>query len=125
MRAIRGALIATGLFLTGCTHKPPRPAPPAVRPVVRRPTLTLRRPADLDAHGDVVIPRAAIVYRGGIPSVFVLSQHGRARLRLIKIGATTTYRAEILSGLNGNETLVLPPFHGVYDGSPVHPIAQP
>lgn len=125
MKPAHGLLIGLGLFLNGCTHKPPRPAPPAARPVVARRTLTLRRPADLDAHGDVVIPRIAIVRRGGIPSVFVLSKHGRARLRLIKIGATTAHRAEILSGLNGDETLVLPPFRGVFDGSPIHPIAQP
>ena len=107
------------LSLSACERHPPRPTAAPSLPRVTRATLTLRTPADLDAHGDVVIPRAAITKIGGIPGVFVLSAHGRARFRLIKIGATTSRQAEILSGLSGDETLVLPPFRHVYDGSPV------
>ncbi|WP_298186115.1 hypothetical protein [Acidiferrobacter sp.] len=114
--------LAAMLLMVACARKPPMPAPAAARPTVTRATLRLQTPADLDTHGDVVIPMNAIVHQGSLPGVFVLSPHGRARFRLIKIGATRDGRAQILSGLNGNETLVLPPFHGVYDGSPVHPL---
>ncbi len=115
--------LAAMLLLAACGHTAPPPAPPAVRPAVTRATLRLHTPADLDAHGDVVIPRDALVHQGSLPGVFVLSPHGRARFRLVKIGATTAGTAQILSGLDGNETLVLPPFSGVYDGTPVHPLA--
>ncbi|HUW98030.1 MAG TPA: hypothetical protein VMV40_04185 [Acidiferrobacter sp.] len=113
------------LALNACERRPPTPTPPVVLPVVVRATLTLQTPADLDAHGDVVIPMDAIVRRGGIPGVFVLSDHGLARFRLVKIGTTTTEKAQILSGLSGDETLVLPPFQDVYDGSPVRSDKQP
>ena len=121
MRAARSWPFAAMLLLGACAHKPPPPAPPAARPPVTRATLRLPAPADLDAHGDVVIPKDAIIHQGGLPGVFVLSPRGRARFRLIKIGAIGPRVAQILSGLRGNETLVLPPFRGVYDGSPIHP----
>ena len=120
MRGARSWPFAAMLLLAACAHKPP-PAPPAARPPVTRATLRLHAPADLDAHGDVVIPKDAIIHQGGLPGVFVLSPRGRARFRLIKIGAIGPRVAQILSGLRGNETLVLPPFRGVYDGSPIHP----
>ncbi len=121
MRGARSWPFAAMLLLAACAHKPPPPAPPAARPPVTRATLRLHAPADLDAHGDVVIPKDAIIHQGGLPGVFVLSPRGRARFRLIKIGAIGPRVAQILSGLRGNETLVLPPFRGVYDGSPIHP----
>ncbi len=108
------------LIVTGCHAQPPAPAPKAVRPVVSRPTLTLNRRFDRDREGDVVIPRDAVVIRAGLPGVFVLSRHGRARFRLIKLGALSPARAQILSGLSGDETLVLGPFNGIYDGTPIH-----
>ncbi len=113
--------LALMLTLAACAHKAPPPSPPAARPAVARAVLRLHVPADLDAHGDVVIPRDAIVQQGSLPGVFVLGTRGCARFRLVKIGATTARVAQILSGLNGTETLVLPPFRGVHDGTPVHP----
>ncbi len=121
MRGVRSWPLAAMLLIAACAHTPPPPAPPAVRPPVTRATLRLHTPTDLDAQGDVVIPKDAITHLGGLPGVFVLSPHGRARFRLIKIGATTARLAQVLSGLDGHETLVLPPFRGVYDGSPIHP----
>ncbi len=109
------------LALGACAHKAPPPSPPAVRPAVARAVLRLQGPADLDPYGNVVIPRDAIVHQGSLPGVFVLSGRGRARFRLVKIGATTAKTAQILSGLSGTETLVLPPFRGVHDGTPIHP----
>ena len=108
------------LALVACSHKAPPPSSRAVRPAVARPVLRLRGPADLDRYGNVVIPRDAIVHKGSLPGVFVLDARGRARFRLVKIGATTAQTAQILSGLTGTETLVLPPFRGVHDGTPIH-----
>ncbi|MHB8254417.1 MAG: hypothetical protein ACYDEV_12130 [Acidiferrobacter sp.] len=124
MRRAPWILATAFLGLSACGRHPPKPAPPTMRPTVARATLTLRPSVNKDAHGDIVIPRIAITNRSGIPSVFVLSAHGRARLRLVKIGATTAHKAEILSGLSGNETLILPPFRDVYDGSPVRKSGQ-
>ncbi len=115
--------LAMMLTLAACAHKAPPPSPPAVRPAATRAVLRLQIPADLDPHGDIVIPRDAIVHQGSLPGVFVLSDRGRARFRLVKIGATTARVAQILSGLSGTETLVLPPFRGVHDGTPIHPQA--
>jgi len=122
----RATWILGSLFLglSACERRPPKPTPPIVLPAVTRSMLVLHKPADIDAHGDVVIPRAAIIMRGGIPGVFVVSAHGLARFRLVKIGATTAQTAEILSGLSGDETLVLPPFRHIYDGSPVRQSEQ-
>lgn len=113
--------VAMMLALAACAPKAPPPSPPIVRPAVARAVLQLQVPADLDPHGDVVIPRDAIVHKGSLPGVFVLSKHKHARFRLVKIGATTAHAAQILSGLSGTETLVLPPFRGVHDGTPIHP----
>lgn len=63
------------------------------------------------------IPRAALVERGGIPGVFVLSEAGEARFRLVRPGRSSGTQAEILSGLHGNETLVLGDLSAVHDGS--------
>jgi len=125
---MRRAYLGTALgmlLLAGCKHQPPKPTPDAIRPTVTRAILHLKRPFDIDAHGDVVIPRQAITHRSGMPGVFVLSVHGRARFRLIKVGTVTAGRAEILSGLSGDEILVLPPFRGIYNGSPVQTSGQP
>ena len=94
-------------------------------PVLTRRVFVLRKAQDHDTRGDIVIPRAAITTWGGVPGVFVLSRHGRARFRMLKIGTTSTTTAEILSGLSGTETLVLPPFRHLYDGSPIRARALP
>lgn len=107
------------LALGACARHAPQPTPPDRLPIVTRPVLVLRKTQDRDRRGDVVIPRAAITALGGIPGVFILSRHDRARFRLVKVGTENATTAEILSGLSGNETLILPPFRHVYDGSPV------
>ncbi|WP_298137193.1 hypothetical protein [Acidiferrobacter sp.] len=123
MRAAGRLALGAMLVLAACARRPPPPTPPAVRPPVTCATIRLRTPADLDAHGDVVIPRDVVVSLGGLPGVFILSPRGRARFRLIKIGATTAQTAQILSGLDGHETLIRPPRHGgIYDGTPVRPL---
>ena len=113
------------LAFGACARHAPQPTPPNRLPVVARMVVVLRTPQDRDAHGDIVIPRSAITTLGGLPGVFILSHHGRARFRLVKVGTKGAATAEILSGLGGHETLILPPFRHLYDGSPVRVLTRP
>lgn len=99
-------------LLVACGRKP---APPvAAIPALDRPLLAL----DVKSSGRILVPQAALVERGGIPGVFVLSAD-QARLRMVRPGKTANGRVEILSGLGGDETLVLGDLHDVHDGSPI------
>lgn len=114
MRLLAVAVLL-GLPLAGCDRKPPEPLPSL--PSLERPVLALNQ-----KPGDALklkIPRVALVERGGIPGVFVLSEDGAARFRLVRTGRTAGAQTEILSGLHGNETLVLGDLGAVHDGSPI------
>ena len=103
------------LALAGC-HKKPEVPPPSL-PHLERPIHALNFKS-----GELLkikIPRQALVERGGIPGVFVLSEAGEARFRLVRPGRTVDTQVEILSGLHGTETLVLGDLAAVHDGSPV------
>ena len=112
---LAGLAILLALTLVGCDKKPPEPPPS--RPSLERPVLTLNFKPDTTLR--IKIPRAALVERGGIPGVFVLNETGEARFRLVRPGRITDAQAEILSGLHGNETLVLGDLAAVHDGTPV------
>ena len=56
--------------------------------------------------------------------MFVLNNTGEARFRLIRAGRTSANQVEILSGLHGDETLVLGDLSAVHDGSPVTVVAR-
>ena len=114
-RRLAALIWLAALPLAGCDRKPPEP-PPSL-PGLERPGLALNQ-----KPGDALklkIPRAALVERGGIPGVFVLSEDGAARFRLVRAGRTAGAQTEILSGLHGNETLVLGDLGAVHDGSPI------
>ena len=111
--------ILLGLALAGCDRQPPEP-PPSL-PSLERPVLALNvTPGTLR----IQIPRAALVERGGIPGVFVLSESGEARFRLVRPGRVSVARVEILSGLHGNETLVLGDLAAVHDGSTITAVSS-
>lgn len=112
MKAFAVFLVALTL-LVACGRKP---APPgAALPGLDRPLLTL----DVKSSGRILIPQAALVERGGLPGVFVLGADNQARFRMVRPGKTGNGRVEILSGLSGDETLVLGDLHEVHDGSPI------
>jgi hypothetical protein len=117
MNSSRPAVIAIllGLVLAGCDKKLPE-APPS-QPQVERPVLVLNLKPRATLR--INIPRAALVERGGIPGVFVLNEAGEARFRLVRPGRTSGTQTEILSGLHGNETLVLGDLAAVHDGTPI------
>lgn len=100
-----------GATLAACSD--PAPRPPEQPPAVDRPVLLLA------GAQPIRVPRAAIVERAGVTGVYVLDS-GRARFRMVKTGTERDpSQVEILSGLTGNETLVLGDFAGLYDGHPV------
>ena len=103
------------LVLAGCEKKAPE-APPSL-PRMERPVLVLNLKPGATLR--INIPRAALVERGGIPGVFVLSEAGAARFRLVRPGRTSGTQVEILSWLHGNEMLVLGDLAAVHDGTPI------
>jgi len=106
-------LLVTLTLLAACGRKPAPPA--AAAPDLDRPLLAL----NVQSASRVLIPQAALVERGGLPGVFVLGADSQARFRMVRPGKTGNGRVEILSGLNGDETLVLGDLHEVHDGSPI------
>lgn len=122
MSPARLVLVAmlSALPLAGCQKKPP--APPPSLPQMDRPVFSLQvRPAELLR---IRIPRQALVERGGIPGVFVLSPAGEARFRMVRPGGAQDAQVEILSGLRGDETLVLGNLADVHDGSPIKRVSR-
>ncbi len=108
----RSTLVAMLLaVLAACGQEP---APPAGLPALTRPLLTLNAQT-----GRVLVPQAAVVVRGGVPGVLVVNTEHQARFRMIRAGKTLNGRVEILSGLNGDETLVTGELADVRDGSPI------
>lgn len=107
---VRCASICLAMTLLGCTDK--APSPPAAGPSLSRPILNIESRA-----GRLLIPTSAMVERGGVPGVFVLTPQGQARFRMIRSGKIVNGRAEVLSGLDGNETLVAGDLRDVHDGS--------
>ena len=101
------------LLLGGCQQQTPMTSRPQLQ-ALERPLLELNTPQDQR----LLIPQAAVTERAGIPMVFVLQQ-GEARARMIKSGKRIGQQLEIISGLMGDETLVLGPFDAVHDGSPI------
>lgn len=57
----------------------------------------------------VVIPATALVRRGQLTSVFVISNDNVARMRLVNVGATNGSDTEVLSGLDAGESIVATP----------------
>ncbi|MFN8006174.1 MAG: efflux RND transporter periplasmic adaptor subunit [Terriglobia bacterium] len=65
------------------------------------------------------IPSASILHQGQLEGVYVVEKDHRARLRLLKLGETTSRGVEVLSGLEGGEIYVTELRPGLCDGCPV------
>lgn len=130
--ALMALAIAGATVLASCEPAPP--SPPVALPTLERPTLKLPGRPDRQRGQRVLVPPAAIVERGGLPGVFVLTAAApyppvptdaggtplpQARFRMVKTGKTVGGRIEILSGLTGDEVLVLGDLTRVRDGSPI------
>ncbi len=56
------------------------------------------------------IPPEALIWRGSLPSVFVLDEKGNPSLRLVRVGyPLPDGRVAVVSGLTGGETVILNP----------------
>ena len=143
-RLTLSAILLLALPFAGCEKKPD--VPPPSLPRLERPVLSLNAiilsGTKLDAHsapaggapgmarikpGDLKkprIPRQALMERGGIPGVFVLNEAGEARFRMVRAGGVNDAQVEILSGLHGDETLVLGNLSAVHDGSPITAVSS-
>jgi len=73
----------------------------------------------VDAAKDVLyVPLSALFRDGEKWSVFVVEE-GRARLRNLEVGRKNDYRAEILSGLEAGERVIIHPASTIVEGSKV------
>jgi len=110
-RALLFVLPVAVTALVTCSDPAPRPAdrPPSAE----RAVLALR------GVQPVRVPRAVLIERAGITGVYVLSD-GLARFRMVKPGAAlAANQVEIVSGLTGEEIVVLGELTSLYDGRPV------
>ena len=85
-------------------------------PVIERQVVKISAVAN---NGVLIsIPRAALTVRNGIPGVFVVTNN-EARFRMVRRGKIRRAKVEILSGLFGDENLIIGELKNVHDGSPV------
>ncbi len=110
IRSLAVSVVAI-LLLAACGKKAAEPAPLAA---LARPVVMLDTKA-----GRVLVPQSALVERGSIPGVFVLTEEKQARFRMVRTGKAVNGRVEILSGLSGGEILVAGDLQDVRDGSPI------
>ncbi len=61
----------------------------------------------------VLVPRAAVMQRGELDLVYVLSADKRPVLRQVRLGAVQGDRVEVLAGVKAGEALVLEPLAAV------------
>ena len=64
----------------------------------------------------IMVPQTAIVQRGQLSGVFVISPDGIAQLRVVTIGKTADGLVEVLSGLSEGDEFVSADIHRVNDG---------
>ncbi|HIP22857.1 MAG TPA: hypothetical protein EYG79_04580 [Rhodobacteraceae bacterium] len=63
----------------------------------------------IPVQGQAAVPTAALVWRGSLPSVFVLID-GKPSLRLVRVGYPIGEdHVSVISGLSGGETVILNP----------------
>ncbi len=63
----------------------------------------------IPVQSQAAVPTAALVWRGSLPSVFVL-ENGKPSLRLVRVGYPVGEdRVSVVSGLSGGETVILNP----------------
>jgi RND family efflux transporter MFP subunit len=69
-------------------------------------------------HDTLTVPKAAVMERGQLQSVFVV-ENKFARQRLVTLGAGEGNAVAVLSGLNEGDTVISPIPVGLKDGTPV------
>lgn len=57
-----------------------------------------------------VIPKDAVIYRGSLPSVFILDEENKARMRMVRLGAEyDATRITVLSGIKAGDRIISSP----------------
>lgn len=74
-------------------------------------------------NAELLLPQSAVVRRGQLELVYSVADDGIASLKLIRTGRTLGDKIEILSGLTGEERIVLNPSASLEDRDPV--VVQP
>lgn len=105
---------------------------PAVDPASRTFTVKIDLPAKGMRTGNfgkasfktgsrqgIAVPAAAVVERGSLTSVWVVSKEGIARLRLVKLGKSLGDKVEVLSGLSAGDRVVTAGIDKMVDGAKV------
>lgn len=75
--------------------------------------------ASEDAPGNVWVPTKALVQRGGLTGLYVISKNNEALLRWVRLGASEGDQVEIRSGLEAGDRYVLQAKGKLTDGQPV------
>ncbi len=66
-------------------------------------TTTQRKPVP-------VIPKDAVIYRGSLPSVFILDEENKARMRIVRLGSEfDATRVTVLSGIQPGDRIINSP----------------
>jgi len=89
---------------------------------VLMPGLYAEADVALDHKNDVpTVPVQAINHQGNKTTVFVVNQNGELEDRPVQVGLETASDAEIISGLNPGEEVVVSDRSGLKAGQKVHP----
>ena len=115
MRATRYLLPVLILLFTLAGCQQPTASAPKVLPGLDRPLIKIK----FENNDRIMVPVVNVISRGGVKGVFIL-QDNLARFRMIRTGKQSANHVEVLSGLNGSETLVGGELGSVHDGSPVN-----
>lgn len=123
-RAFEGAVARTSYALDAATRTLRAEVDLANPDGLLRPGLYAYATLVADDHPDTLtIPRAALVREGG-RSFCVVVADGRARRLPIQVGLADATRVEVLSGLDGGESVVAAHAESLADGQPVA-VAEP
>ncbi len=64
-----------------------------------------------------VIPKDAVLYRGSLPSVFILDAENKAKMKLVRLGADfDNSRVTVLSGLSAGDRIISSPPKSIRSG---------
>ena len=96
--------------------------PGYARPEMSGNAVFLRRDAsdEVPLLTRIFVPAAAVDRVAGNPRVWLIKS-GTARSRAVKLGDSVGREVEVLDGLEGGETLILPPFDALTEGLEVQP----
>lgn len=83
--------------------------PPGIAGVLPGQFVRLHLPASSANTQRINVSRRAVVVRGEVVAVYVMSAEGQARLRQVRLGRELGDRVEILSGLAAGERIALDP----------------